>query len=250
MATKERTQNLKIDDTALLRFFVWNDTLADPDEITQVDIYKLFEEDPTEENPFGRRLVETIDAADIVKDETGKYHISVDLEGPLYTQGRYQDEWNIIFEDNTPVALSPMDFAIGPDAWFTDSRPLVHDFSFDFRPNRLTHGSKRYIEITVTPNVARGSDKQRYYENLVAAGTLYVSMEQKCGECLPAEQDLRLVFEDELVAERDGCTSYFLIDAREDGELELECGMYDVWFTLTLGENVYVSDRQPLQIFH
>jgi len=245
MADKERNQNLVIGDNVTLRFFVWNEVFADPHEMTQVDIYKLLDEEVTEDNPLGKRLVETVDAADIVKDDVGKYHIELALSGPLYTQGRYQDEWNIIFEDTYPASLSPMNFEVGPDKWFTDSQPLVHDFSFSYRPNRIVQGSKKYIEIKVTPDVPRGTDKQRYYENIAIGGTIYFSMEQKCGECLPQEQDLRIIVENEEVTNRDGCMAYYLLDTRE-----LDCGLYDVWFTLEIGENIYVGDKQPLQIFH
>jgi len=242
---KERNQNLNLGDTVRLRFFVWNDVLADPHEITQVDIYKLFDVETTEENPLGRRLLQTVEAADIVKEDVGKYYIDLVLDSPLYTQGRLQDEWNVVFEDNGPTSYSPMDFMIGPDAWFTDSRPLVHDFNFAFRPNRIVQGSVKYLEITMTPDVPRGTDKERYYKHLVSGGTLYVSIEQKCGECLPQEEDLRIVVEDEEVTERDGCVSYYKLDTTD-----LDCGIYNVWFKLEIGENIYVSDKQPLQIFH
>lgn len=242
---KERNQNLLNNDTVRLKFFTFNGgDYSDPHEVQKVDIYKLFSVESTDENPLGREIIETIEKASIVKDGTGKYHIDVNLTYPTYTQGRYQDEWSVVFEEDTPVAKSFMDFMIYPNTWFTDSMPVVHNFNFDFKPNKIVKGSKQYIEVKVIPNVPRGTDKQRYYENMARAGELFISIEQTCGDCLPQERDLRLLIEKELITERDGCAGYYLFDTTE-----LECGLYDIWFQANLGPNVYISEKQPLQIY-
>jgi hypothetical protein len=245
MATKQRNQVKVVGDTVRLRFFVFNGSdFADPTSIEEVNIYKLFSTDTSDTNPFGRELIATVDGDDVTKEETGKYYIDVELASPTYTVGRYQDVWSIVFEPDSEVADAPQEFSIAPSTWFTDSMPIVHDFSFDFRPNRIRKGSKKYLEIATIPDVPRGTDKQRYYENMAAAGEIFISIEQKCGDCLPAERDLRLIVDNECITERDGCAGFYFLDTTD-----LDCGLYDVWFEAHLGPNVYVSDKQPLQIF-
>lgn len=249
MAIKQRNQNAVVGDTVRLKFHTFNGSdFADPHEIQKVSIYKLFNTTITDDNPFGRTLVVEVAANDIVKDDTGKYHIDLELEQPLFTQGRYHDEWKVVFEEDSPSAVSPMDFQILPTVWFTDSMPIVHDFSFDFRPNRITKGSKKYLTVRIAPNVPMGTDKQRYYENMAAAGELFISIEQQCGECVPEEEDLRLIVDRVCITERDGCAGYYLLDTTEDG-LDLDCGIYHVWFEANLGPNIFISDKMPLQIF-
>jgi hypothetical protein len=249
MAVKERNQNPLVGDTVRLKFFIFNGSdFTDPHEIQKVDIYKLYATDATTENPLGRVLLTTVEAVDIVKDGVGKYYIDLELAVPLFTQGNWQDEWHVEFEEDSPVCQSPMAFRILPTVWFTDSMPIVHDFSFEFRPNRIVLGSKKYLQVTVRPDVPRGTDKERYYENMAVAGELYISIEQKCGECLPEELDLRLLVDQEQITERDGCTGYYLLDTTEDSDFD--CGIYNVWFEAHLGPNVFISDKQPFQIYH
>ena len=135
-------------------------------------------------------------------------------------------------------------FQIYPDLWYSSPTPIVYDFNFQFRPNKLRKGSKRYIICQVTPNVPRGTDLERYYENLAIVGDLKISMEQRTGNCLPKEQDLRIVLENAPMSYREKMYGYYLLDTTE-----MEIGIYDVWYELDLGGNTYISDRQSLQIF-
>lgn len=246
MSTKGRNQNPVIGSTIRLKFFTFSGgEFADPHSVDEVNVYKLYSTEDTEENPLGRTLIKTIESSSITKSDVGKYYIDLELDGSTFTQGHYQDEWSLVFEEGDETCKSPMYFQIYPTMWFTDSMPIVHDFSFDFQPNKIVVGSKKYLQVAVKPEVPRGTDKQRYYENMAIAGDLYISIEQKCGDCLPEEQDLRLVVDRELIAERDGCVGYYRLDTSE-----LDCGMYDVWFEANLGPNVFISDKQPLQIYH
>lgn len=244
MTVKQRGQSLRINDTVRLKLFVYNGSEpADVDSIEKVDIYRLNATEATADNPTGRLLVESITS--ITQDAEGQYSIDVGLTSPKYTIDQYSDEWSIVFNDDLATATSEQFFTIRPNAWFVDSRPIVHDFEFNFAPNKIVKGSKRYITIEVTPNVPRNTEKLGYYKNLVSAGTLYVSIEQACGECLPAEEDLRLVVDREEVTERDLCLGYYFLDTTE-----MDCGVYYIWFELELGSNTYISDKQPLQIFN
>lgn len=241
---KERGQNLKINDESVLRLLVFNGEYKDPFEVNEVQIYKLYAVQATDDNPYGAELVETIDGSDVVRDDDGKYHINLTLRDSLYSIGHYKDVWNIVFEEGMPAALHSDHFEIFANAWFTDSRPIVHDFGFDFMPNRVVKGSKKYIQINVDPKVAKGTDKKRYYENLVTGGELYINIEQACGDCVPEESDLRLIVDRELVSERDKCVGFYFLDTTE-----LDCGIYHVWFELSLGPNLFISDKQPMQIY-
>jgi hypothetical protein len=246
MATKQRGQSLRIGDTAQLKMFVFNGSLpTNVQSVEKVEIYRLYATEVTDTNPFGKLLVETIPQPSIVNNAEGEYYIDVLLESPKYTIDRYSDEWYLVFDTTLPAAISEQIFEIQPNAWFTDSRPIIHDFGFEFTPNKVVSGSKRYLEIEVTPNVPRNSEKLNYYKNLVSAGELYISIEAACVPCLPEEEDLRLVVDRELVTERDYCHGHYFLDTTE-----LDCGIYYVWFELNLGPNVFISDKQPLQIFN
>ena len=242
---KERGQNLKKNDTVKLKMLSFNGgEYKDPFEVNEVQIFKLFAVEATDDNQYGAVLVETIDGGDVVKDDVGKYHINVALNDSDYTIGKYKDVWNIVFEEGMPAALHDDFFEIFANAWFTDSRPIVHDFSFNFIPNRVVKGSKKYIRINVEPDLVQGSDKKRYYENLIAAGELYINVQLACGDCVPEESDLSLIVARGVISERDKCSGYYFLDTTE-----LDCGIYMVWFELELGPNLFVSDKQPLQIY-
>ena len=242
---KERHQNLRGGDTVTLRTYVFNSSPADVNEIQKVEIYRMFAVATTTENPYGKLLVETIPGEDVTRDDDGKYSVELPLTTPKYTIDRYSDEWTFVFEDGNPPRVFSATFTVYPSDWFVDTHPIVHDFEFSFSPNRLVKGSKRYIQIEVTPSVPRGTDKQRYYENLISAGELYISIQQECGNCLPAEEDLRLIVDRVEVTNMDHCVGYYFMDTTE-----LECGIYHIWFELDLGPNVYISDKQPFQVFH
>ena len=244
--TKQRGQSIRLNDTVTLKLFVFNGSApANVQSVEKVEIYRLYATEVTDENPFGKLLVETISGSDVMNEEEGVYSVDLLLDSPQYTIDRYADEWTLVLDSGLPTGVSEQLFEIRPNAWFTDSRPIVHDFSFEFVPNKIVSGSKRYIEIDVIPNVPHNSEKLNYYKNLVSAGDLYISIEKACMPCLPDEEDLRLEVDRELVTEREFCMGHYFLDTSE-----MDCGIYQVWFELDLGPNVYISDKQPLQIFH
>ena len=73
---------------------------------------------------------------------------------------------------------------------------------------------------------------------------LKISIEQACGNCLSDEQDLRLIVDKELVQSREKRYGYYKLDTTE-----MDCGIYNVWFQLEFGGNVYISDKMQLQIY-
>lgn len=246
MTVKQRGQSLRTGDTVNLRLFVFNGSEpANVESVQKVEIFRLYAAEVTDENPFGKLLVETIAGSDVTQTADGEYSVEVLLESPKYTIDHYSDEWSLVFDSTLPVGVSEQLFTIQPNAWFTDSRPIVHDFSFRFTPDKVVSGSKRYIEIEVEPNVPRNSEKLNYYKNLVSAGELYISIEMACMPCIPEEEDLRVIVDRELISERDFCIGHYFLDTTD-----LDCGIYYVWFELDLGSNVFISDKQPLQIFN
>lgn len=246
MAVKQRGQSIRVGDTVQLKMFVFNGSIpTNVSSVEKVEIYRLYATTVTDDNPFGKLLVETIDGTSVVNDEDGEYSIEVLLDSPQYTVDRYSDEWYLVFDPTLPIGISEQLFQVQPNAWFTDSRPIIHDFSFEFSPHKMVSGTKRYMEIEVIPNVPRNSEKLNYYKNLVSAGELYISIESGCMPCMPAEEDLRLVVDRELIEERDYCNGHYFLDTSE-----MDCGIYYVWFELNLGPNVFISDKQPFQIFN
>lgn len=240
-ATKERYQNPVITDTVVLRLFIYNsNNFANVASISTVDIYAL---DGTDIN--NKRLVASITSADIKQDSVGHYYVEVLLEDAVYTIGNYIDVWtmNMISVLDQPSQITNY-WTIYPDLWYTAPIPVVYDFNFNFRPSRFRKNSKRYIIIQVTPNVPKGTDLQRYYENLAIIGNLFVSIEQKTGECLPEESDLRMIAERVPVTFREKMYGYYQLDTTD-----LDVGIYDIWFEINLGDNVYISERNQFQIF-
>ena len=247
MPTKERFQNPVIGDTVNLRLFTYNsNNRKSVKTINDVKIYTIDESLRSVSNPEGLKLVQTFAGTSVVLEATGQYLLPVLLEDLLYTIGPFYDIWNVTFEDNeSSVAHVRNSFQVYSDLWFTSPLPPIYDFNFNFRPNRFRKGSKRYMLIQVTPNVPKGSDILPYYENLAIVSDLRVSIEQACGECLPAEQDLRLVLDQVSTDYREKNYAYYMLDTTE-----LEVGIYNVWFTMEMGENTFISDRMNLQIFN
>lgn len=243
--SKERYQNPALGDTINLRLFTYNsNNRKNIQEIQEIDIYFLDPNEVTPENPEGLRLVQQIDPSEVTQEDTGQYLISLNLTDPLYTIGNYKDKWKVKFEDSeTAVAIVTNNFTIYPDLWFTTSIPPIYDFSFNFRPNRVRKGTKRYLIVQIVPNVPRGADIQSYYENLAIVSDLRVSLELACGDCVPAEQDLRLIVDRHLVDYREKMYAYYFLDTTE-----LDTGIYNIWFDLTFGENTFISDKMALQI--
>lgn len=242
---KERFQNPSVNDDINLRLFTYNsNNRKDVEGIEKVEIYVLDPQERSQENPEGLRLIEIIDQLDVIKEDTGQYHVIVSARDPLYTIGDYKDKWTVKFEDNDIcTATVSNSFRIYPDLWFTTAIPPIYDFNFNFRPNRIRKGTKRYLLIQIAPNVPRGADVLNYYENLAIVSDLRVSIEAACGDCLPSEQDLRLIVDRQLVDYREKCYAYYFIDTSN-----LEPGIYNVWFELAFGENTFISEKSSLQV--
>jgi hypothetical protein len=105
-------------------------------------------------------------------------------------------------------------------------------------------GSKQYLIIEIVPNVPTAGDLRQYYENLAIVSELKLSIEHHCGDCLPTEKDLRLIVDKESVGYREKRYGYYQFDTED-----LECGVYNVWFQLDFGGNIYISDKMQLQVY-
>jgi hypothetical protein len=245
MAKRERYQNPAVGDTINLRLFTYNsNNLTDLDSITQVDIYFLDRNEVTSDNPDGRRLVETFDGSGVVAEDTGTYSLSVELQDKKYVIGRYLDVWTVnIIEGETSETIENC-FEIYPNLLYTTPIPVVYDFSFHFQPNKFRKGSKQYLIIEIIPNVPTAGDLRRYYENLAIVSDLKLSIEQHCGDCVPAEQDLRLIVDKAPTEYREKRHAYYRLDTED-----LDCGIYMITFQLEFGGNVYISDKMPFQIY-
>lgn len=240
--TKERHQNPTCGDVINLRLFTYNsNNRRDVKSIEKIEIYSI-----DNKNPDGLRLVQTISGDNVVQESTGQYLTQLTVENPLYTIGVYQDVWYVNFEDGEcATAQIANDFQIYSNLWFTTPIPPIYDFNFNFRPNKIRKGSKRYLLIQIVPNVPRGSDITSYYENLAIVSDLRVSIEIACGDCVPAEQDLRLIEDRTLVDYREKGYAYFFLDTEEYDE-----GIYNIWFELAFGENIFVSDKNSFQVYN
>jgi hypothetical protein len=246
MSIKERYQNPVVGDDVKLRLFVYNsNNFADINIINYIDIYKVNSTSSDITNPNEGYLVERIKGEDVTKESIGKYLLNLKTSAPAYTIGYYFDVWNVIFENEEDPASVTNVFQIYPDLFYTAPIPLVYDFSFQFRPNRLRKGSKQYLIAQITPNVPKGTDLQRYYENLAIRGNLKISIEQRTGTCLPCETDLRMIVEKADMDYREKLYGYYMLDTTD-----LDIAIYDVWFELDFGDSVYISDRQSLQVYN
>lgn len=247
---KERNQNPIVGDQLNLRLFTYNSNQRKDVEIVEkVEIYYLDKASATEINPDGRRLVETITEENIVHVNDpfgGQYQITLNIEDQLYPIGNYIDVWTVTFEYNEQSGTITNEFKVLPDLWYASDMPIVHDFSFGFRPNRLRKGERRWLTIDAMPNVPNISDLQKYYMNLAMASPIKIWIEKSCGDCVPKEKDLRLIVEGADVEHRQGSEGYYFIDTEQ---LDMDCGIYNVWFEMEFGENKYISENMQLQIF-
>jgi hypothetical protein len=241
----ERFQNPALGDDIRLRLFTYNsNNRADINEILSVDIYFLDPQEVSDTNPDGRRLVTSIYPPDIQREEVGQYSVTFNLESPIYTIGNYIDVWSLQLETDGDTLAVTNGFVVYPSLWYTDVKPIVYDFSFNVRPNKLRRGSKRFLIIGIYPNVPKATDLVRYYENLLTISPLKIYIDMECVEGMPCEQDLRLVVDGAAVELREKCVGYYLLDTAE-----LLCGIYNVWFEMAFGESIYISDKQQIQIF-
>lgn len=242
MAEKERYQNINCEDVLTLRMFTYNsNNVRNIQSISKVEIYSIDNTLKSSDNPDGLSLVETIE--NITQNGIGEYSVQTTLINSLYEIGSYKDVWYVVFEDNECTKVQNS-FQINTSLWFTTTMPPVYDFNFNFNPNKFRKGSKQNLLIKVEPNVPRGSELDEYYKNFSIISDLKISMEIEIGDCLPYEQDLRLIIDKEPVLYKGcGIANYFM-DTSEYAE-----GIYNIWFDLTFGENLFVSDKNALQIF-
>lgn len=246
---KERNQNLVIGDDVAFRLFTYNSNhRQNVNNIEKVEIFYLDEYSRTEENPEGRVLTKTIAGSDIdlVADSLGgQYVFEVNLESPIFVIGSYIDVWHVEFNESQTGTVTNS-FEVIPNLWYASDMPITYDFSFGFRPNRLRNGEKRWLNIEVTPNVPNIADLKRYYVNLSVSSPLKIYIEKICGDCVPKEKDLRMIVDGELIQHRRGAEGSFFLDTES---LEMEVGIYNVWFEMEFGENKYLSENLQLEIY-
>ena len=175
----------------------------------------------------------------------GEYFVPVQLADNQYVIGEYVDVWTVLVQPDDPVpATWENRFQIYPNLWFHASEPLIYDFQFSFRPNRLRLGAKQWLVIKVTPNVPHATDLARYYENLAINSPMSIFMIQTCGNCLPDDEDERTVINGDLVTYREKCEGRYFLDTSTLSE-----GIYDIWFEMQFADSTYISDRNQIQLF-
>lgn len=249
MALKERNQNPVVGDEVSLRLFTYNANQRQPvDAVERVSIYHLDQSCATQDNPEGRRLVMEMSGSDVeeVDDQFGgHYQIKFDLDSGRFVVGNYIDVWTVRFSASQTGTVTN-GFSVLSEMWYASDMPVVYDFSYGFRPNRVRKGEKRWLTVEVIPNVPRSSDLERYYMNLALASPVKISIEKVCGDCVPKERDLRLVVDKGDVEFRRDSEGYFFLDT---DALGMDCGVYNVWFDLNFGENSFISDNLQLQVY-
>lgn len=244
-ANKERYQNPAVGDNIKLRLLTYNsNNFSDLSEIEKVEIYFLDPEFVSAENPDGVRIIDSFGGEAVTHENVGTYLLNLPTESDKYTIGTYYDVWTVKADPDQPYHTIRQRFDIYPNLWYSTPIPAVYDFDFRFQPNKMRKGSKQFLIIEILPNVPTAGDLRKYYENLAIVSDLRISMEQSCGECLPVEQDLRLIKDDELVDYREKRYGYYKIDTTE-----LDCGIYDIWFKIEFGDNTYISDRYKFQVY-
>lgn len=237
---KERYSNLTCSDTVNLKLFTFNvNNLSDVQSINNINIYQLIEHEQ-------KQLIQTIAGSSVNLLKTGIYELPLFLDPSLYSEGNFQDSWNISFTSNTceNAVIVDNSFKIYPDKWFSTPFPPIYDFSFRFYPNKIRFGSKRNLVIDIIPNVPHGSDILPYYIDLATVSDIRINIELECGRCVPKERDLRLIVDNELVHNRNGRQALYFIDTNE-----FEEGLYSIWFEVCFGENLFISPKESLQIF-
>lgn len=249
MSERERNQNPVVGDLLSLRLFTYNSNHRQAlYSVEGVEIYQVDPTEVSEENPEGLRLVKTVagtDVEEVADDFGGHYRIQASLDETLFTIGDYVDVWHVGFgpEQSGTVVNK---FRVLSGMWYASDMPIVYDFSYGFRPNRVRKGERRWLTIDIVPNVPSAGDLQKYYANLSVASPVRIFIEKRCGECVPAEKDLRMVVSGGEVQYRRGSEGYFFLDT---DLLGMDCGVYDVWFELEFGESKYLSDSLQLQVY-
>lgn len=240
---KERFQNPNCGDTVRLRLFSFNSNeKRNVFSIEKIEIFKLEKE--TEENPSGEVLIYTINYPNIENPYIGEYYTDLYLNNQNFEIGNYIDRWHIQFEEDETCTKNKVNnfFEIVPSIWFTSSGPTIYDFSFKFKPNKITLGSKKYIVVEISPITPRIESIEKYYSNIAITSQLKINIEKTCINCPIDEKET--IVEDELINFREKNLGYYLIDTTD-----MEEGIYNVWFKLEHGENIYVSDKNQLQVY-
>lgn len=245
MALKQRYQDPVVGDTIRLRLDFYNgNNFSDVFSMDEVNVYFLDPNARTTENPDGRTLFVTIPADQIVHEDTGKYYVDLVTSAPNFVIGTYVDAWSAVYEETLPPTINENLFEIFPKKWITSPVPIIYDFAFRFSPSKIVKGSNKHLRIEIMPQVPQHQDLMRYYYNLAVVADVTLSISQICGNCLPQESDLRVIVEDAPVDYREKCAAYYKLDTTE-----MECGIYDIWFKMEFGDNVYVSEKQQFQIY-
>lgn len=245
--TKERYQNPTVGDDIKLRLLTYNsNNLSDLYEIEKVEIYFLDPALVSPENTEGLRLVDSFDGSNITQEDTGTYLLVLPTEDIKYTIGTYYDVWTVKADPNQEGHSIRNRFDIYPNLWYSTPIPIVYDFDFRFKPNKMRKGSKQFLCVEIIPNTPTAGDLRQYYENLAIVSDVKISMEATdCSECSSTEKDLLLILDDQPVEYREKRFGYYRIDTED-----LNCGIYDIWFKLEFGGNVFVSDRYKFQIYN
>lgn len=237
---KERYQNPVLNDEIRLRLFSYNsNNRANVSSITKVEIYLLDPTNITESNTDGRYLLETHESDEIVTEDVGLYSLTITANPDYYSIGKYIDIWYVTVKEETNKIENT--FQIYPDLWFTSTSPIIYDFNFSYRPNRIRKNSKRWLMIEISPNVPSQSDLFSYYTNLAIVSPVTITITKNCGQCPPSDQDV--IVDAEPVEIREKCLAYYFLDT-----CEMDVGIYDISFELQLGESYYISEKQQLQI--
>lgn len=244
MTIKERTQNPTVGDELKLRLFIYKSNCrTDVSKVDKVEIFKLPDSDCSAGCDAGEKvLIETIYNQHVTHECTGEYSVTTTLNG-VYTIGKYEDRWSLQIDDNVPCTTVSNLFQIMPSLWYTAPTPIIYDFQFAFRPNRLRQGSKQHLVVDIQPNVPQASDMERYYRNLSQYSCISIFIAKNCVTCPSDDGDL--IVEDQPIIYREKGKGFYFLDTTD-----MDCGVYDVWFKMNFGENTYISDRQQLQIYN
>ncbi len=250
MSLKERSQTPLVGDTIRLRkIFLNGNTFADPFSVNSVDIYVIDPTAITVINTTGTVLLESLDISSLVRESIGNYYIDLPTTSPKYTISSYVDSWNVNYGSADECDVNVEDsFALNSDKWTAIAELPVYAFEFGFSPNRVRKGSVVYLQIDIKPSVPNATSLDEYYENLILDSSVTLSISQRCGVCLPCEEDLRIIVDEETLTQTGGNKVNYLLDTSENG-LDLDIGVYDLWTTLAYLDTVHVSPKMQLLIY-
>lgn len=163
----------------------------------------------------------------------------------MYTEtGRYRDIWYVVPQIGDPITEYTNLFVVYPELFYATPIPTVYDFSFFFSPNRLRCGSRMPICIEVIPNVPRATDLDQYYTNLAIGAQLQVYIGEHCSPCTPCA-DENLIVDGAPVDFVERNSAFYTIDTND-----FDCNnIYDIWFRMEFGGNIYVSPKNQLLIY-